>query len=184
MRSMKTASPCALFDMKKCGAPCVGKESVDSYSSHVASVQFAFHHDSTTVISSLTDRMRQLAESERFEEAAEIRNRLGAFIRGSSRGQRIRSLTRVPHLIAALPISPTQWEFIVIRHGKLAGSAHASSSTYKDVIESLVLTSEIVEDNGGILPASSHEEVEVLLRYLNQDGIRIVEINEIGRAHV
>ena len=45
------------------------------------------------------------------------------------------------------------------------------------MIESLVLTSEIVVDNGGILPASSHEEVEVLLRYLNQDGIRIVEIN-------
>ena len=177
MRSMKSASPCALFDMKKCGAPCVGKESVDSYSSHVASVQFAFHHDSTSVISSLTERMKQLAENERFEEAAEIRNRLGAFIRGSSRGQRIRSLTRVPHLIAALPISPSQWEFIVIRHGRLAGSAQSASASYKDVIESLVLTAEIVEDKGGILPASNHEEVEVLLRYLNQDGIRIVEIS-------
>ena len=177
LRSMKSASPCALFDMKKCGAPCVGKESIDSYSSHVLSVQFALHHDATSVITGLHQRMKMLADNERFEEAAEIRNRLGAFIRGSARGQRIRSLTRVPHLIAALPISPARWEFVVIRHGRLAGSAQATTATHKEVIESLTLTAEVVSNTEGILPASSHEEVEVLLRYLSHDGIRIVEID-------
>ena len=38
------------------------------------------------------------------------------------------------------------------------------------------MTAEVVNEVEGILPASSHEEVEVILRYLNQDGIRIVEI--------
>lgn len=176
LKSMKTASPCALFDMKKCGAPCVGKESVDSYSSHVLTTRVALQHDATNILKELEQRMRELAAKERFEEAAEIRNRLGSFIRGTARGQRIRSLTRVPHLIAALPVAPSKWEFVVIRHGKLAGTAQGTSAHYKEVIESLKLTSDVVIDNGEILPASHHEEVEVILRYLNQDGIRLVDI--------
>jgi DNA polymerase-3 subunit epsilon len=176
LRSMKSASPCALFDMKKCGAPCVGKESVDSYASHVLTSRVALHHDATSILSELEKRMSTLAAQERFEEAADIRNRLGAFIRGTSRGQRIRSLTRVAHLIAAMPIAPSQWEFIVVRRGRLAGTAQGTANNYQDVIESLQLTADVVSDNGEILPASHYEEVEVLLRYLNQDGIRLVDI--------
>jgi DNA polymerase-3 subunit epsilon len=176
LNSMKSASPCALFDMKKCGAPCVGKESVDSYSSHVLTTQISMHHDATSILNSINQRMTELAHQERFEEAAELRNRLSSFIRGTARGQRIRSLTRVPHLIAALPISPQQWEFVVIRYGRLAGSAHGNSANYREVIESLILTADVVVDNGEILPASHHEEVEVLLRYLSHDGIRLVDI--------
>jgi DNA polymerase-3 subunit epsilon len=176
LNSMKSASPCALFDMKKCGAPCVGKESVDSYSSHVLTTQISMHHDATSILNSINQRMTELAHQERFEEAAELRNRLSSFIRGTARGQRIRSLTRVPHLIAALRISPQQWEFVVIRYGRLAGSAHVNSANYRDVIESLILTADVVVDNGEILPASHHEEVEVLLRYLSHDGIRLVDI--------
>lgn len=176
MRSMKTATPCVLFDMNKCGAPCVGKESVDSYQTQVITTRISMLQDATSLIQQINQRMSALAHQERFEEAAQLRNRLSAFVKGSARGQRIRSLTRVPHLIAALPVSPKEWEFVVIRHGRLAGSAKADISNYKAVIESLQLTSDVVVDNGEILPASHHEEVEVLLRYLNQDGIRLVDI--------
>ena len=177
LNSMKSASPCALFDMKKCGAPCVGKESVDTYASHVMTTRVSLHHDATAILNSINQRMKELAEQERFEEAAELRNRLSSFIRGTARGQRIRSLTRVPHLIAALPLSPQSWEFVVIRFGRLAGTAQGTSINYKDVIESLTLTADVVVDNGEILPASHHEEVEVLLRYLSQDGIRLVDVD-------
>jgi DNA polymerase-3 subunit epsilon len=177
LNSMKSASPCALFDMKKCGAPCVGKESVDTYASHVMTTRVSLHHDATAILNSINQRMKELAEQERFEEAAELRNRLSSFIRGTARGQRIRSLTRVPHLIAALPLSPQSWEFVVIRFGRLAGTAQGTSINYKDVIESLTLTADVVVDNGEILPASHHEEVEVLLRYLSQDGIRLVDLD-------
>lgn len=51
-----------------------------------------------------------------------------------------------------------------------------TATNYKEVIDSLKLTADIVTDNGEILPASHHEEVEVLLRYLNQDGIRLVDV--------
>ena len=177
LKSMKSASPCALFDMKRCGAPCVGKESVDSYASHVLTTQVSLHHDATSLLSTINTRMHELAEQERFEEAADIRNRLSAFIRGTARGQRIRSLTRVPHMVTAFMVAPQQWEFLVIRFGRLAGSAQGSSKNYREIVESLRLTADVVSDNGEILPASHHEEVEVLLRYLNQDGVRLVEID-------
>lgn len=176
MKSMKTSSPCALFDMNRCGAPCVGKESVDSYATHVLTTRLSMQHDSTLILNSINSRMRQLAEQERFEEAAELRNRLSAFVRGTARGQRIRSLTKVPHLIAASPTAPNEWEFVVIKYGRLCGTARGNTQSYKEVIEALRLTAEIVNDNGEILPASQHEEVEVLLRYLNQEGIRLVDI--------
>ena len=177
LKSMKSASPCALFDMKRCGAPCVGKESVDSYASHVLTTQVSLHHDATSLLSTINTRMHELAEQERFEEAADIRNRLSAFIRGTARGQRIRSLTRVPHMVTAFMVAPQQWEFLVIRFGRLAGSAQGGSKNYREIVESLRLTADVVADNGEILPASHHEEVEVLLRYLNQDGVRLVEID-------
>ncbi|MEN9516708.1 MAG: hypothetical protein RLZZ159_574 [Actinomycetota bacterium] len=176
MRSMKSASPCALFDMKRCGAPCVGKESVDSYATHVLTTRHSMHHDASFLIEQINQRMYGLAEQERFEEAAELRNRLSAFVRGTARAQRIRALTRVPHMIAAMPLAPNEWEFVVIRYGRLCGTAKANSANYKEVIDSLNLTADVVADNGGILPASSHEEVEVLLRYLNQEGVRLVDL--------
>ena len=43
-------------------------------------------------------------------------------------------------------------------------------------IESLVLTSEVVIDDGSILPASSHEEVEKLLTFIDSEDVRIVSI--------
>ncbi|MBU3692448.1 MAG: DEDD exonuclease domain-containing protein [Candidatus Nanopelagicaceae bacterium] len=177
LRSMKTASPCALFDMKRCGAPCVGKESIDSYSTHVLTTRLALQQDANQLIKTINNRMFNLANQERFEEAAELRNRLSAFIRGTARGQRIRSLTRVRELITALPTSVGEWEFILIRFGRLCGSASGNASNYKEVVESLKLVGEVVTETEGILPASTHEEVEVLLRYLNQEDIRLVEIS-------
>ena len=177
LKSMRTASPCALFDMKRCGAPCVGKESMDSYATHVLSTRMAMQQDATYLIDFINRRMQELAHQERFEEAAELRNRLGAFVRGTARAQRIRSLTAVKQIIAAFPVSPSEWEFVVIRFGRLAGTAKAGVANYREVVESLKMTAEIVVDNGEVLPASSHEEIEILLRYLNQEGIRLVEID-------
>ncbi len=177
LRSMKSASPCALFDMKRCGAPCVGKESIDSYSTHVLTTRLALQQDANQLIKTINDRMFHLANQERFEEAAELRNRLSAFIRGTARGQRIRSLTRVRELITALPTSVGEWEFVLIRFGRLCGSASGNAGNYREVVESLKLVGEVVTESEGILPASTHEEVEVLLRYLNQEDIRLVEIS-------
>jgi DNA polymerase-3 subunit epsilon len=112
-----------------------------------------------------------------------VRDRFAALIRGTSRGQRIRSLTRVPHLIAVKKFevkeqTSSSFEIICVRYGRLAGSAQCSDSRLiTEVADSLRLTSEIVEDDGSILPASSNEEVEKILRYLESGLIELYEID-------
>ena len=143
-------------------------------------------NDSRTMLDTLHKRMAELALQERFEEAAEIRNRLGAYIRGSARGERIRSFTKVRELILAHKIS-TQGtseilEFVLIRYGRLAATFIAkfesnNETRRAEAITALKAVGEVVVDDGTILPASSHEEVETLLRYAERESVEIIEID-------
>lgn len=173
--SMKRASACALLDLRRCGAPCIGLQSFDSYSLIGEELRYSMLQDSRPVLSKLVSRMKELSLQERFEEAAEVRNRLGAYIRGASRGERIRSFTRVSQLIVALP-RESEVEVVLIRYGRLAATMNSKPDTLNETVAALKLTGEVVREGKSILPASSHEEVEVLLRYIEQEGIRIIEI--------
>lgn len=176
LASMKRASACALLDLARCGAPCIGLQSLDSYSLITQELRFAMLSDSRKVLASLKRRMDDLSLQERFEEAAEVRNRLGAYIKGSARGDRIRSLTLVKEILTTLPRG-SDWEIALIRHGKLAATMIVAEANLAIAVENIRAIGEIVEDDGTILPASSHEEVETLLRYLEQPELRIVAID-------
>ena len=174
--SQSKSSPCALYDMGKCGAPCIGEEDDITYLDHVAVVKSQMHENSSTVELALLSRMEKLAADERFEEASEIKERFSAFARGVSRGHRIRSLTRLSELLVAKKIE-SGWEFVHIRYGKLVGSATAQvGDKFSEVISSLKMTSEVLAPSQNILPYSTYEEVEHLLNYLDE-GVRIVEID-------
>ena len=175
VRSMKHASPCALFDMGRCGAPCIGREAIDTYTTHLARLQIALHEDLRSLATTIRERMKELALTERFEEAASLRNRLSSLISGISRGLRIRSLSRIEEIIVSMK-DESVTEFAIIRFGKLAGSALANKGYEIPTLESLRATAEVVIPSPGILPASSHEEVEKLARYLEDPRIRLVDI--------
>ena len=137
-------------------------------------------NDVRDVVARLNEKMNKLALDERFEEAAIVRNQLGSLVRGVSRGARIRALTRIPELVAARRPThddTTAWEFVCIRYGRLAGSALSKPGIdISHTISSLVASSEVVENNPSILPASTYEEVEILLSYLENDGVRLVSL--------
>jgi DNA polymerase-3 subunit epsilon len=174
-RSQKTASPCALYDMGKCGAPCISAEDEFSYLEHVSMAKSIMHENSSLVESALAARMEKLADDERFEEASEFRDRFHAFIHGISRGHRIRSLTKLPRLLVAKKIE-NGWEFVHIKYGRLVGSASLrDGEKHSDVINALKLSSEVLHESDRILPHSTYEEVERLLAYI-EEGVRIVEI--------
>ena len=176
-RSIPKDNSCALVDMGRCGAPCIGIESEDEYDGHAVATHRLLHINSSTVELHLLSKMKLLAKDERFEEAGEYRNRLLAFTKGASRGQRIRSLAKIPHLVAALPLENKKWEFVCIRFGRLAGSARSTSSiAWSETISSLVQSAERVVPSEDILPASTYEEVEKILAYLDNVAIRLVEI--------
>ena len=185
LASQKKSSACALAGMGKCGAPCIGDQSIEDYEAIVDVARHLFTLDASLVVDRANMRMRELASEERFEEAIEVRNRLTSFLRASSRAERLRAFVRLPQLITALPTPEGGWEFTCIRYGRFAGALTSDPGYAPQLtIDALLLLSDPVSPSDRILPASSHEEVERILRYMETPGLRLVEVHEEWSAPV
>ena len=172
-------SACVLFEMGRCNAPCNGNEAPDQYATHIAAVRQAMTGDPSALVSAMCARIDRLAAGQRFEEAATHRDRLAAFLRAAARMQRIRGLTSIGEIVAARWREQGGYEIHVIRHGRLVAAgtspAHAHPMPYIDAIRA---SAEVVVTRPGPLPAATAEEVECVLRWLEQPGVRLVSTTE------
>ena len=80
--------PCIEFEMKRCAAPCCDRVDESAYSELVAGTLLFLRGRSTELVETLTERMDRAAETEDFEEAARLRDRIGGVERTVER-QRI-----------------------------------------------------------------------------------------------
>jgi DNA polymerase III subunit epsilon len=69
-------SACALLDMGRCLGPCVGQVSDAEYQAAAVRAQRVLSGQDTSLLEQLTERRDQLAEELRFEDAAELRDRI------------------------------------------------------------------------------------------------------------
>lgn len=170
-------TPCMLKEIGRCLSPCDGSTSPASYAAEIEKVRAALRGSPDLVIESLNQRMSDLGAEDRFEEAAIQRDRLIAFIRHATRIQRLQSLVSCAELVAAHQDPTGAWTVHVIRHGRLAGAATIPADANVDVnrsIEELCLSSESVSTNPSSALAASPEESELILKWLEQPGIRLV----------
>jgi DNA polymerase-3 subunit epsilon len=171
------STPCALAEMGRCLSPCDGSTTAETYDAVVASLREALLASPEPVVGRLGQRMSRLAAGQRFEEAGRFRERLTAYVRGAARSQRLRALTRCPEVVAARK-EDGRWAVHVVRHGRLAAAgvipAGADASLW--VLE-LQASAETVVPGPGPLPASTAEETELLLRWLESDGVRLVHVD-------
>ncbi|MDQ1648553.1 MAG: polymerase subunit epsilon [Frankiaceae bacterium] len=182
--SLRTRSPaCVLAELARCGAPCDGRESPEAYAVHVGAARRAWEGDPEQLVSRLKQRMASLAEAGRYEEAVTHRDRLAAFVRVASRLQRLTSLTSITQLVAAAPDGSGGWELSVIRSGRLVASGVAPrGAAVRPFLAALVATAETVEPGPGPLPATTAEETECILRWLDRPGTRLVELDGSWRS--
>ena len=165
-------SACVLFEMGRCGGPCVGAQSVEDYAEVVRRASEALTGSCRDVMGSLRARLDALAEQERFEEAGTLRDRMMALVRAAARAQRLRPLTQTAELVAARPRDAGGWEVVCVRHGRLAGTtATPAGADPMPYIEALRQTAEVV-DGPGALP----EESELVLGWLEKPGTRLVDL--------
>ncbi|HSN34021.1 MAG TPA: excinuclease ABC subunit UvrC, partial [Ideonella sp.] len=75
------ARPCLLYQIRRCSAPCVGLISPADYARDVEDTERFLRGDAQAVIDDLQARMMAHAEALQFEQAADIRNQLGALSR-------------------------------------------------------------------------------------------------------
>jgi DNA polymerase-3 subunit epsilon len=170
-------STCALADLGRCLAPCTGDLDPDVYAEEVARLREALTGDPAEVVLRLRERMGDLGATQRYEEAAQVRDRLTAALRAVDRTQRLRQLTAVEEIVAAAP-GAKGWEVHVVRHGRLAAAGLLPRTVHPTAwVDLLVAGAEDVPpptDATHPAPAASVEETETLLRWLESPGVRMV----------
>ncbi|MFS3129698.1 DEDD exonuclease domain-containing protein [Nocardioides sp. Bht2] len=171
-------TPCALGEMGRCLSPCDGSVSEETYSALVDRVIDAVHRRPDEVIAASTTRMLRLAEDERFEEAGVHRDRLAAFLRAASRTQRLTGLSGCPELVAAQREKDGRWAVHIVRYGRLAAAGRIPAGADARIyVDQLRASAETVLTGPGPVPAASAEESELILRWLESDGIRLVDVD-------
>ncbi|MDH4112800.1 MAG: DEDD exonuclease domain-containing protein [Actinomycetota bacterium] len=75
-------APCALADMGRCVAPCDGRVEPERYGELVRWLASSLSTSPGELLEALERRMAALADSERYEEAASVRDRLRALAEG------------------------------------------------------------------------------------------------------
>ncbi len=107
-----------------------------------------------------------------------VRDRLDAYLRGAARAQRSERAARHAELVAARP-HEGGWELVVVRHGRLAATATTPGGVDpRPVIASLLATAEHVEPPCPPASGAHPEETELVLGWLEEPGVRLVEVAE------
>ena len=171
-------SACVLAEMGRCLSPCDGSADSDTYAAVVRQLRDALLRDPDDVVEIVNEKMTALAEQERFEEAGVQRDRLASFVRAAARSQRLTSLTRCPEVVAARREDDGRWTVHVVRYGRLAAAGvippGALATAYVDQLRA---GADTVLPAVGPVPAATAEESERILRWLEQPGVRLVEID-------
>ncbi|MBO0843373.1 MAG: DEDD exonuclease domain-containing protein [Nocardioides sp.] len=170
-------TPCVLAEMHRCLSPCDGSTTPQAYAEVTAQVRGAIRDRPDSVVAVVEERMRGLAEQERFEEAGVHRDRLTSFLRAAARTQRLTALTRLPELTAIRREESGRWSVHVVRHGRLAAAGVIPpGADAKAYVADLRLSAETVIPGPGPVPAASAEESELVLRWLESPGVRLAHV--------
>jgi excinuclease ABC subunit C len=115
--------PCIEFEMKRCLAPCCGRIDTAAYADLVSGTAMFLRGRSTELVDALRERMKGAAEAEQFEEAARLRDRIGAVERTVER-QQIVGLRRADRDVFGLARRGGDVEVHVlhVREGRVIGA--------------------------------------------------------------
>ncbi|WP_100350300.1 DEDD exonuclease domain-containing protein [Luteimicrobium subarcticum] len=174
------ASSCVLLDLGRCAGPCVDTGSAvrAEYDAVVGRVRDALVVDPSPVVDALSERLAVLSADERYEQAQDVAARLEAFLAGAHRTVRVGALARCRELVAARPV-PGGWELVVVRHARLA--ATCTTRPGEDpvrAVRTLVAVAEHVDAPHAPAPACHPHEAEIVLAWLDQADVRLVEVTD------
>ena len=77
--------PCLYYDIKMCGAPCVGLQSRDDYLESVDAVRLFLRGRTDELVETLERRMHVHSEQREYEQAARVRDQIHAIERSTDR---------------------------------------------------------------------------------------------------
>jgi len=164
-------SPCMLAGIGRCGSPCDGRQGLDDYARVVETAGAALRDQPHHVVDTALQRIAILVASQRYEQAAEVRDRMLAYVGALARAQQLATVTSCPLIAAAQPTSDGAWEVAVIRHGRLAATSRSTpGADPRPVVDALVAAHHE--------PApTTAEETQRLARWLEHATTRLVIVD-------
>lgn len=178
--SLRKVTPaCAVAELGRCPAPCEHRITPTEYAERATTpFRVACGGDPQNVVDALLDRIGTLSAGQRYEEAAVVRSRLTAVLRAIIRMQRLTALTGIAEVVAARPAPDGGWEVALVRHGRLAGAGVSPPGIHpRPTITTIRATAETVAPGHGPTPATSAEETERILSWLERPETRLVEMS-------
>lgn len=183
LRARQDHTACLMKDLGNCGAPCDGTQSRPDHERLIQRVEASFQ-DPTPILAALRRHMEDRATAGRFEEAGDLRIQLHTLGRALLTLRRRLAIVAVHELVLARDLDATT-QVVVLRSGRLAaslcldrpGSGTATppatdARLIGQVRDRLALTP--VEAPDGPPTARDAEEVDLLLRWIDQDGARLL----------
>jgi DNA polymerase-3 subunit epsilon len=172
--SKSSISPCVLYEMKRCIAPCLTGAETVGYEEIVLEANSILSGSSSAVSKKMMEMIVELVKEEKFESAALVRDRMHALEDGIYRSARLREISTIPLIIAAQLNSVGGWEIQAISHGRFAAATNAPPGVDPKPYV-LALKNSIPSDLS--LPTLV-SEVELILNWLGNGITRLVEISE------
>lgn len=119
----KDARACLYYDIKLCGAPCIGVQSQEEYRAAIDGLMRVLEGKTDAVIRELTQEMQTVAENLDFERAALLRDRIQAIEQVMERQHRISDIGADQDILSlARNEQMALVQLLVIRHGSLISS--------------------------------------------------------------
>jgi DNA polymerase III subunit epsilon len=162
-------APCAPAQLGVSTCPCAGAIGEQAYGRIAADVRRALTDAPHLVLDPLLERMHALAHDERYEEAADVRDRAAAFVDAHRRVRRFHLVHRAGRLVVRLG-----GHRAVIEHGRLAHTEPAGAPS----LLSTTTTVEVRTAPGHVEPAAV-DELSVLAGWLDKNAGRL-EVEHCG----
>lgn len=176
IRLAQDHATCILKDLGRCQSPCDGTIDRERYADTADEVARWLSGDPTALLAGLRARMLELADANRFEDAAVARRRLVLVARVLDRHRRARALRAVEELVVARPAVEDpdgMREVVRIVHGRMAGAAVVEAHLPDETVVALLRADDMLPD--GPL-ASDDEETDLLLGHLDDDRVEVVAV--------
>ena len=174
-RRAQRTGPCAPAQLGVASCPCAGQVDASAYAEVVARVRRGVHHEPELLLGPLEVRMRELAAAERFEEAADLRDRAAALAAALARQRRFDLLRQAGRLV----VEVGGRSGAELQHGRLVrawtidGRGPAGVPLPLDLYPAAPEQADVADAPGTPVPKALADELACVAAWLDKEAARI-----------
>ncbi len=174
--------PCIEFEMKRCPAPCVARVTPEAYRELLDGTELFLRGRSSELVSLLRTKMDAAAAEERFEEAAQLRDRIGAVEDTVARQQIVSERAQDRDVFGlARRGGEIQLQVLHVREGRVVGAVeHAFSGV--EIPDEDVMASCLAQHYAGDAASAAPSEVLVSVAPSDEGALAVWLGERSGRS--